>query len=151
MNAERNYNKIYNEGGEGYNPHRQTREQGEHAILRAQAKAHAETPQGKIDALYRRIELECGSVAREWGNTKEIDALQSSLYAEIDKIKKEIEAEFLKTWTLDETKARRADWNGFVKTKISLINKNPGLLRKKEQDQGWTVADLKKAVAIHKI
>jgi hypothetical protein len=151
MNAERNYNKIYNEGGESYNPHRQAREQREHAILRTQAKAHAETPQGKIDALYRRIELECGSVAREWGNIEEIDTLQSSLHAEINKIKAQIEVEFLKTWTLDETKTRRAGWNDFIMDNISSINRNPMLMSKREQAQGWTFADLKKAVAIHKI
>ena len=55
--------------------------------------------QGKLDTLYRRIERECGPVAREWNNMakantdeEEIDALQSSLYAEIDKIEDEINA-----------------------------------------------------------
>lgn len=152
--AARTYDRVNNEGGEGYNPYTQELERREHEELRAQAKAHAETPQGRMDALYRRIELECGSVAREWGNAEEIDALQSSLYAEIDKIKAEIDAEFLKTWTLETTKSRRIEWNDFVKAEIIPINGTPKahkVLYQRQQDQGWTIEDLKKAIALHNI
>lgn len=150
--AARNYDRVNNEGGEGYNPYTQELERREHEELRTQAKAHAETPQGRIDTLYRRIELECGSVAREWGNAEEINTLQSSLYTEIDKIKAEIDAEFLKTWTLDITKARREEWNNFVKAEIIPINGTPKAykaLYQRQQDQGWTLNELKKAVALH--
>jgi hypothetical protein len=153
--AARTYDKVNNEGGEGYNPYSQELERREHEELREQAKAHAKTPQGKIDALYRRIKIECGSVAREWGNTEEIDALQSSLYAEIEKIKAEIDAEFLKIWTLETTKARREEWNNFANGTLIPMSKAGKsaemhrIMRNREKDQGWTLADLKKAVTLH--
>lgn len=147
--AARDYDNIMNEGGEGYNPYHSEMEIRDHKEAVAQAKAHAATPQGRIDALYRRIELECGSVAREWGNTEEIDALQSLLYDEIDKIKAEIDAEFLKIWTLDITKSRRIGWNEFVKAELIPLGKGPAMMRRlheRQKDQGWTLDDLKKAI-----
>lgn len=152
--AARTYDRVNNEGGEGYNPYTQELERGEHEELRKQAKAHAETPQGKIDALYRRIELECGSVAREWGNSEEIDALQSSLCAAIDNIKAEIDAEFLKTWTLEITKARRQEWNSWVRAELGTSPMTPDkmrMLHNRQQTQGWSTADLRKAIALHNI
>jgi len=153
--AARNYDNAINEGGEGYNPYRSEMERREHEQLAAEAKAHAETPQGRIDALYRRVELECGSVAREWKNNEEIDALQSSLYDEIDKIKAEMDAEFLATWTLETTKSRRITWNDFANETLIPMSKAGKsvemhrIMWDREKDQGWTMADLKKAVTLH--
>lgn len=150
--AARNYDNVVNEGGEGYNPYNNELERRAAKEEAKRAAEHAATPQGRLDALYRRVERECGSVAREWGNNEEIDALQSSLYAEIDKIKAEMESEFLMAWTLDITKARREEWNNFVKAEIIPINGTPKAhkaLYQRQQDQGWTMNDLKKAVALH--
>lgn len=151
---ERTYDNIHNEGGEGYNPYRAERERREHEELAKAAKAHAETPQGQIDALYRRIELECGSVAREWGNADEIDALQSSLYTEIDKIKAEIDAEFLAAWPIELTKARRIEWNDFIRETIGTGKVGPDESRaiyKRQHNQGWTLDALKKAIKLHNL
>lgn len=151
--AARTYDRVNNEGGEGYNPYHAEMKRRAHDQAVSDAKSHATTPQGKIEALYRRVELECGSVAREWGNTEEIDALQSSLYAEIDKIKTEIDAEFLGEWTLDITKTRREDWNNMVRSgkfgKIGSGRVDFVKVRDQEKAQGWTLDELKKAIKLH--
>jgi hypothetical protein len=144
--AARAYDDGLNEGGEGYNPYRSEIERRENERFAADAKVYSATPRGRIDALYRRIDLECGSVAREWGKTEEIDALQSSLYAEID-------AAFLETWTVDITKTRREAWNTMVRSgKFGRTGSGRidfTALRSQETLQGWTADELKKAVALH--
>lgn len=150
----RNYNNLMNEGGEGYNPYEDEMERRASVSAAKAAAEHAATPQGRIDALYRRIEIECGSVAREWGNDEEIDALQSSLYAEINTIKAEINADFLQTWTLEITKARRIEWNNFANTELKALGSGPAMMRRyteKQKSQGWTMDDLKKAVKAHNL
>lgn len=88
--AARDYDSVHNEGDDGYNPYRREMERRSREDATAKAQSYAQTPQGRIDALYRRIERECGSIAREWGNAEDIDALQAALYAEIDGIKAEM-------------------------------------------------------------
>jgi hypothetical protein len=154
IKAARNYNNVMNEGGDGYNPYDEEMERRAHEAATKAATKHAATPQGRIDALHRRIELECGSVAREWGNTAEIEALQSSLYAEINKIKAEIDAEFLQTWTIETTKARRIEWNNFANTELKPLGSGPAMMRRfaeKQKIQGWTMEDLRKAVKAHNL
>lgn len=144
---ERTYDRVCNEGyTDGYNPYRAERERKEQEAEIARARAYALTPQGKIDALNKRIERECGSVAREWGNADEINTLETSLYAEIKVIRAEIDAEFCKTWTVDVTKSRRLEWNARVEAGEF---RKIGAKHRVEQDQGWTMDDLKKAVKIH--
>ncbi len=118
---------------------------------------YATTRQGRLDALYSRIEKECGSVAREWGNSEEIDALQTSLYAEINSVKAEIEADFLAAWPLELTKARRGEWNNFANTVLIPLSK-AGESNKiykaqvdKEKELGFKLSDLKRAVKAHNI
>ena len=151
---ERTYDQINNEGGEGYNPYRAERERREHTEMVAEAKVYAATTQGKVDALYRRIKLECGWVAREWGNNGEIDAKALEIRKKIAHLKAEQDAEFLGVWTLDITKARRIAWNDFVKAKLIPLNGAPNgykLMHKREQAQGWTLDDLKRAVKSHNL
>lgn len=152
--AARNYDNLMNEGGDGYNPFNREMERRA-AKSRAKAAAeHAATPQGRIDALHRRIRTECGSVAREWGDTEKIDTLQASLYAEIHKIETEMEANFLATWTLDVTKARRETWNDFIRANFTGRKMTPDDMAKlhaRENSQGWTLDDLKKAVKAHNL
>ena len=152
---EKAYDNAINEGGEGYNPYRAKREKEEWLAEQDEARKYAATPQGKIDALYRRIKLECGSVAREWGNSEEINALQSSLYAEINKIEAEIKAEFLNVWTLDTTKSRRKTWNSMVKAgkfgKIGGGQVDFVAVLKQETAQGWTLESLRRAIKAHNL
>lgn len=153
--AARSYDNAVNEGGEGYNPYNNELERRAAKEEAKRAAEHAATPQGRIDALYRRVDRECGSVAREWGNNEEIDALQSSLYAEIDKIEKEMEDDFLAVWDISTTKSRRIGWNDFAReTLIPMYKAGKSvemhrIMRSREKDQGWTLDMLKKAVALH--
>ena len=150
---EREYDIINNEGGEGYNPYRADRERKEFEERKARANEYALTPQGRIDALHRRIELECGSVAREWGNNDAIDTLHKDLYAQIRAIEDEANGPFLTIWTIGVTTERRAAWNARVRngefTKGKKVDTNA--LRAAEKAQGWTLDDLKKAVEIYKL
>ena len=151
---EREYDMIHNEGGEGYNPYRAKREQQEWQTEQEEARRYVQTPKGRIDALYRRIERECGSIAREWGNMKEIDALQDDLYSQIKKMEGEINAEFLAVWTLEETQKRRTEWNNRVKAgefgAIGSGRVDVKSIRAQEQRQGWTLDQLKKAIKLNK-
>jgi len=144
------YDNIQNEGGEGYNPYRSEMERREHEATINQPKSK----QDKIDALYNRINRECGSVAREWGNNAEIDAKQTDIYKEISSLKAEIEADFIADWPIELTKTRRIEWNDFIKNTIGTGKVGPNESRaiyKKQGDQGWMMADLKKAVKHHKL
>lgn len=147
---EREYDRINNEGGEGYNPIRAKREHEEWAEVQERAR-QPKTREEQIDALYRRIEIECGSVAREWGSNA-VDALQKDLYTQINTLKAEAEAEFLAIWTAEVTASRRAAWNSAASRFVLPGGKRVDMvaLHKAEQAQGWTLEDLKKAVALHK-
>ena len=151
--AARNYDNVMNEGGDGFNPYASELDS---RAAKSQAKAaaeHAATPQGRIDALYRRVERECGSVAREWGNTEEIVALQSSLYAEIEKIEAEINGKFLAEWTPEITTTRRQTWNDFVKSfgPGKMTPADMAAIHNKQKDQGWKLDDLRKAVKLNNL
>ena len=153
--AARRYDDGMNEGGDGYNPYREEQDSRARAQAAADHKAKMQTPEGKIEALQYRIRTECGSVARECGNTEDIDKLQRDLYAQIDALKAEIDAEFAKVWTREETVARRAAWNDMVKAgkfgavgggRVDYVAYN-----KQVAEQGWTLEDLKRAVKLHNL
>lgn len=151
---ERTYDRIHNEGGEGYNPYRAEREAREAEAMAADARAYGQTIQDKIDALHRRIRLDCGSVAREWGNAETINALESDLYREIKALKAERDADFLAVWGVDITQARRAEWNAMVTAgkfgRPGSGRVNTKAISAQERAQGWTMDQLKRAVKIHK-
>jgi len=153
--TEKEYDQIINEGGEGYNPIRQKREMAELEEAQKQARIRSLTPEGQIEALYRRIELECGSVAGEWGNQVEIDAVKNSLYEQINSLKAGLDSEFLKIWSLEETKTRRAAWNARVKGgefgTPGSKRVNFKALADRQKTQGWTIEDLKRAIKLHNL
>ena len=142
MGAEREYDRINNEGGEGYNPHRAAREQREHE----EEIAWSKTREGRKETIYRLLEkLDC-SIARECGtyNPERIATLQ----AELAQIEAAETAEFSSAWPLELTIRRRAEWNARVhQGEIS----NQQQLIKAEIKQGWTLSQLKKAVTLHGI
>jgi hypothetical protein len=150
---EREYDKIYNEGGEGYNPIRAKREQEECEAAQAKAKAYAATPQGQIAALRRRIEIECGSIAREW-DSESIDALRRDLRAQIAVIEAGINADFLAEWTPEVLAARRTEWNARVKAgefgRVGSKRIDFKAVTTREKAQGWTLDELKRAISLHK-
>jgi hypothetical protein len=148
--TEREYDRINNEGGEGYNPIRAERE-------RKEFEAHKEwlkTREGRKYSIYRDLERKDCSIARECGtyNQAEIDALR----AELAEIEAEEEAEFVAAWPIDITKERREAWNNRVKGgEFGDYKKpTPAFMRKvydAQQDQGWTLDALKKAIKHHNL
>jgi len=148
---ERTYDRINNEGGEGYNPYRVERERKELEAEIARPKSIDE----RIDALYRRIDRECGSVAREWGNDAEIDAKATEIRAQIHTLEAERDAEFLLTWTPETTKTRRVEWNARVKagefgaTGSGRVDYEA--IDRAYASQGWTLDQLKRAIKAHNL
>jgi hypothetical protein len=150
----KSYDRIQNEGGEGYNPYRNEMERRE---LEERA-ARPKTKQDEINTLHKKIEVECGSVAREWGN-EEADKKQAEYYAQIRKLEAEVTADeestFSADWTLEATQSRRAEWNGFIRglmdSKGQIAGKDQPKVYQREMAQGWKLADLKKAIKLHNL
>lgn len=146
---EREYDKLQNEGGEGYNPIREARIKRE---MEAEA-ARPKTIDEQMDAIRHQISVRDCSIARESGtfDQAEIDQLRTTLKELEDKKT----AEFLATWTLAVTKERRIRWNDFVRSVMDSAGRiSPDKSRelyKKQHNQGWMLADLKRAVKIHKL
>jgi len=146
---EREYDRINNEGGEGYNPYREEKKRKEFEAHKEWTKTRA----GRKDAIYTDLERKDCSIARECGtyNQAEIDGLR----AQLAEIEAEEEAEFIAAWPLETTKARRVDWNNFIR---SIMDSNGRIspdksreIYRRQGQQGWTMDDLKKAVKHHNL
>lgn len=150
----KNYDNLQNEGGEGYNPYRAELERREMEDRASRPK----TKQDEIDALYKKIEVECGSVAREWGH-EEANAKQAEYYAKIRSLEKEVEVEeelkFAAEWTSETTTTRRQEWNDFIRSlmdsKGQIAGKDQPKVWKREVEQNWKLADLKKAIKLNNL
>jgi hypothetical protein len=151
----REYDNVMNEGGEGFNPYRSEIERRD----MEEAKKRAALPKSKkeqIADLYEKVRLECGSVAREWGDEEEIEKKEAEFYASIKRIEAEIESDFAAEWTPGITAERRKNWNDWVRTELlpnggKMTAEDNNRLYEKEKEQGWTMADLKKAVKINNL
>ena len=135
------YDDIVNEGGEGYNPIRAERERKEHEAINSMPRTR--------DDIMTDIERLDNSIARESGtyDAQRIAALRDELSA-LDAAE---EAAFRAEWTADVTAGRRAEWNEWVKRTSNGTGRidSPVLMRKQGQ-QGWTIDQLKRAVAMYK-
>jgi len=147
---ERQYDRLNNEGAEGYNPYRAARERREIEAAVAWGKTRA----GRKDAIYRALERKDCSLARECGtyNQAEIDALT----AELRTIEATEEAEFLAAWPIDVTKERRAAWNARVKNgEFGNLDRQPSdtirRINRAQTAQGWSLIELRKAVKLHNL
>lgn len=120
----------------------------------AERKAEAQRPLPlweQAERLERQLSsLDC-SLARECGTYDEVKvtALRVTL-AEIRASMASAEtAELLAAgWTIETTSARRAEWNGRMRQ--SPI-KTAVQLRTREREMGYAFADLKRAIAAHKL
>lgn len=103
--AARNYDRVQNEGGEGYNPY--TEEQ--HRRASAAEAARPKSRQEQMSAIIRRIDtLDC-SIARESGT---YDAARvAALRADLARLKAADDAEFAAVWRREVFEAKRAAWN----------------------------------------
>ena len=100
---EREYDKIHNEGGEGYNPIRETRIKREMKEEAARPKTISE----QIDSIRHKISVRDCSIARECGtfDQAEIDALRE----EIKKLEGQEGAEFWPTGHSTQQKSAGKD------------------------------------------
>jgi len=100
---EREYDRIHNEGGEGYNPIRETRIKREMEIEAARPKTISE----QIDSIRHQISIRDCSIARECGtfDQAEIDALRE----EIKKLEGQEGAEFWPTGHSTQQKSAGKD------------------------------------------
>ena len=149
IEAAKKYDRIHNEGAEGYNPYWSELERRETEAAAAKPKSKKE----QIAALHDKIRRECGSVAREWGGA-EVNKKQTAYYAAIKNLEAEIAAEFAAEWTADETKSRRVVWNDFIKAELAGGSMTPEKCRKmheKTTQLGWGIGELKKAVALNNL
>ena len=145
IKAAERFDKVYNEGGDGYNPYRakladlENNEKitfsGEAAII------------DRIDALTRKA-----NTAAKLYDTEE----EKRCRAEIEKLQKELDDMFAAEWTEEVTKARRQEWNNFVKTQLTgpngkLIDKYWEKINEWRDTHGWDNKDLKRALELHNI
>lgn len=114
----------------------------------AAARDFAATPQGRYQALERKARAMRAD--RSAHSDAEIAAVEAELDAVYAAIKAESDAKFAAEWTLERTKARRAEWNARVKggefgrTKINLK-----LIMAAQEAQGWTTDSLKRAIDLY--
>jgi len=143
--TEREYDKIHNEGGEGYNPIREAR-------IRKEREAEAARPKTineQMDAIKHQISVRDCSIARESGtyNQAEIDQLRADLKA----LENRADDDFATEWPIEVTKTRRAEWNVYVNSELKNASNVSIAVYEAEKNQGWTVAQLKKAVKYYNL
>ena len=141
--AERDYDATYNEGGDGYNPHRAERHERERQAALA-------TPRTRDDICRELERLDC-SLARECGtyDADKIAALKSELAA-VDKAENDA---FAAEWTREVTIARRAEWNAEADKLVAKHGRNvPGVeVRKLTERLGYGMREILAAKEIHGI
>ena len=144
---EQQYDNIHNEGGEGYNPIREAR-------IKKEMEEEASRPKTineQMDNIRHKISVKDCSIARECGtfNQSEVDQLK----ADLKKFEDQAKADFLADWPLEITKDRREGWNtmvkGFGSGRISPENMHK--INITQGQQGWMLADLKRAVKMHNL
>jgi len=129
MSKASEWDRINNEGGEGFNPYRHTNDEFE--------------PQP------RTIE----TVRREWLAISPYDeapamvAKRNALRAELDAMEAEADAAFDAEWTVEVTVARRAEWNEWVMSHNG--SPTPHQVEDQCRVQGFGLDDLRRAVKRH--
>lgn len=145
INAAREYDRGMNEGGEGYNPYRSEIERRAQVAEDTRPKSRGE----RIAGLMHQLEIKDSPVAHEWGPlSPEQVAEIAGIRAEIARLQKEEQDEFATAWPRELTIARREEWNNRVKAgEITMVTE----MRRQEERQGWSLADLRQAVKIHNL
>lgn len=108
------------------------------------AAEYAQTPTANRQYIYNQIDaLSADQADSGIDHSTKIAALRADLQA----MDNAIAARTRATWSREQTIARRAEWNTWVKT-----NRPATLMvRKQEQAQGYTVDELKAAIKAHNL
>ena len=155
MQEAKTYDKIQNDGGEGFNPYAAELAKREIEARRDEPK----TKQDAVNAIHDKIRRDCGSVAIDAYGVDTVSAKRDEYYAGIEAIEAEIKAEeedaFKSEWTPDVTACRRKEWNNFASSIMDsngmLTPEGAFLMSKKCGDQGWGFAALKKAIKLNNL
>ena len=101
----------------------------------------AKSPVQQLNALRRKLDALYAD--KDAHTAEEIAAVEAQIRA----------METGEEWSRELTIERRAAWNALVKSgKLSKAGKvDMAAVRKAEQEQGWTLESLKRAVALHKL
>jgi hypothetical protein len=149
--AARDHDRLQNEGGEGYNPYRNEIASRARAVAAARPRSLTE----QLHETLREIDIQDCSIARESGT---YDATRvAALREQASALRAAIDAEALAGiirdgWTLEVTRARRAANNAMVRG----LPVRGGKVDQRVVDawlkaQGWTHADLRRAITLHGI
>lgn len=135
-----------NEGGEGFNPARDEMARRARVAEAARPKSHQE----RMYALSRKLNAMDSSIARESGT---YDANEcETLRQHIANLQAEIDAEFMETWTLEVTRARRKANNDWVRANVGRDGKtHMPTYHAWLNAQGWSTNDLGRAIKLHGI
>jgi hypothetical protein len=126
------YDNAYNEGGEGYNPYRHT-------------VPVADAPRARTADDIRRDLDACGMDPRHAADVAALRAELAALVAAED-------AEFAAEWTPEVTADRRAGWNARVMAgEFGTRTIDYRAAAAAERAQGWTNADLRRAIALNSL
>jgi hypothetical protein len=123
------------------------------AKMKAEAEAdrkYAASPEGQLRAAERELRAMQHMQRDHGGCTDEQIAEQRSKVAALrSEIRAAKDARFLAEWTLEVTKARRAEWNAWVRAQGNSISGHK--VAQRERQQGWMFVSLKKAIQLHQL
>lgn len=137
------YNDLYNEGGEGYNPHPKYIE--------------STAPEPLWSILSDKI----ARLTRVLNGTSESDPLFAKWSAERSALQAQLDAErrresaqeadtFASVWTAEVLEKRRAEWNSRIKPYVDAGKSiSTAELVAIQRDLGYTIDDIKRAKALH--
>lgn len=142
----RHYNRLQNEGVDGYNPYIEEIDRRERERDAARPKSLEDVRRSMIQKLGR---MDC-ALARESGTYDE--AACDDLTRQIAEIDEQIKRDFLTIWDMETTKSRRAEWNARIRAgEFGSKRINYAAVDATERKQGWTMLDLNRAVLLHGI
>ena len=155
-NLEREFDRVNNEGGEGYNPYRAAREEREHQEAAEEHRRYAATPEGQRDAIHRELS-HLDWAAGEHGLTHEDEERRTTLRTQLRDMDTQIETRKIadlesKGWSKEQTITKRNAWNTNIRRLQSEgVKIDSALQRKLEEEAGFSVVELRRAVETHKL
>ncbi|MCK4820371.1 hypothetical protein KA005_31695 [bacterium] len=143
------YDNIYNEGGEGYNPYR---EESEKRFFESE-RERPKTKDEQRYSLLKELSIQESTTFKESGmyDQKKVDKLRG----ELESLKHEEQQDLKDKWPKEKTVERRKEWNDLIR-KLSgedgnLSREAIKKIHEKEIEQGWQGKELKDAVKMHGI
>ncbi len=113
-------------------------------------RKYAASPEGQLRAAERKLRaMEHMQYDHDGCTDEQIKEQREKVEALRSEIQAVREARFLAEWTLEVTKARRIEWNTWVRAQTGKISSHKVAAR--ERELGWTFVSLKKAIKQHQL